>query len=60
MPKKIFVQNVYQVLLKKTEKLFAEFLPSRDLKISSSKDMSARIAGIYGLTTTIWEFSPSK
>lgn len=60
MPKKIFVQNAYQVLLKKTERLFARFLPSRGLKISNFKGMNARIADTYGLITTIWESFPFK
>lgn len=60
MPKKIFVQNVYQVLLKKMGKLFARFSLSKDLKISSIKGMNARFAAIFGLIMAIWEFSLCK
>lgn len=57
MPKKTFVKNVYQFLLKNMGKLLGKFLPNKDLKISVIRNMFAIVADIFGLTIAAWEFS---
>ncbi len=51
MPKKIFVQSVYPVHLKKTGEGVCKFLPNKEGKINRTKDTIAIIADMSGIIT---------